>query len=163
MYVINLNLVVYLLMGWNSWDCFGVDVREEEVWENVVFMVKYLKVYGWEYIVVDLGWYVLEVICYNYKEFKILMWIDFYGRLMLIEECFFFVVGGKGFWLFVDYVYSFGLKFGIYIMCGIFWIVVEENILIKNSMVIVVEIVNVEDMCFWFNSMYGVNIMVEGG
>ena len=44
-------------MGWNSWDCYGASVTEETVKKNTDFMAKYLKEYGWEYIVVDIQWY----------------------------------------------------------------------------------------------------------
>ncbi len=163
MYVINSNLAAHPPMGWNSWDCFGVDVREEEVRENAVFMAKHLKAYGWEYIVVDLGWYAPEATRHNYKEPKIPMRIDPYGRLMPIEERFPSAAGGKGFRPLADYVHSLGLKFGIHIMRGIPWIAVEENTPIKNSMATAAEIANAEDTCLWFNSMYGVNTTVEGG
>jgi alpha-galactosidase len=39
-------------MGWNSWDCYGASVREEEVIGNADYMEKHLKKYGWEYVVV---------------------------------------------------------------------------------------------------------------
>ena len=45
-------------MGWNSWDCYGPTVTENEVKVNADYMAKYLKEYGWEYIVVDIRWYV---------------------------------------------------------------------------------------------------------
>ena len=44
-------------MGWNSWICFGTSVTEAEVKANADFMAKNLKQYGWEYVVVDAGWY----------------------------------------------------------------------------------------------------------
>ena len=44
-------------MGWNSWDCYGASVTEETVKKNADFMAKYLKEYGWEYIVVDIQCY----------------------------------------------------------------------------------------------------------
>ena len=33
-------------MGWNSWDCYGASVREEEVLRNAEYMAKHLKPYG---------------------------------------------------------------------------------------------------------------------
>ncbi len=45
-------------MGWNSWDCYGPTVVEEEVKANADYMAARLKKYGWEYIVVDIRWYV---------------------------------------------------------------------------------------------------------
>jgi len=46
-------------MGWNSWDCYGPTVTEAEVKANADYMSQYLKPFGWEYIVVDIRWYVV--------------------------------------------------------------------------------------------------------
>jgi hypothetical protein len=37
-------------MGWNSWNCFGIDVKEDQVRAAADYMSEYLKDYGWEYI-----------------------------------------------------------------------------------------------------------------
>ena len=44
-------------MGWNSWDCYGASVTEEEVRRNAEYMEKNLKEFGWEYVVVDIQWF----------------------------------------------------------------------------------------------------------
>ena len=33
-------------MGWNSWDCYGASVNEEQLLANADYMAKYLKEYG---------------------------------------------------------------------------------------------------------------------
>src|ERR1700710_1667863 len=43
-------------MGWNSYDCFGYSVHEDEVKANADYMAKYLKSFGWQYIVIDYLW-----------------------------------------------------------------------------------------------------------
>jgi hypothetical protein len=40
-------------MGWNSYDCCGYSVREDDVKANADYMAAYLRTNGWEYIVVD--------------------------------------------------------------------------------------------------------------
>src|SRR3954471_15144163 len=45
-------------MGWNSWDCYGPTVTEQEVKANADYMASNLKKYGWQYIVVDIRWFV---------------------------------------------------------------------------------------------------------
>ena len=45
-------------MGWNSWDCYGPTVEEHEVKANADYMAEKLKNYGWEYVVIDIRWYV---------------------------------------------------------------------------------------------------------
>ena len=54
-------------MGWNSWD-FGPTVTEEEVKANADYMASHLKQFGWEYIVVDIRWYVANDKSHGYNE-----------------------------------------------------------------------------------------------
>ena len=44
-------------MGWNSYDYYNTSVTEDDVKRNADYMAKYLKPYGWEYVVVDIEWY----------------------------------------------------------------------------------------------------------
>src|SRR5271168_2938708 len=44
-------------MGWNSWDAYAQNITEAQVKENADFMAKNLKQYGWNYVVIDEGWY----------------------------------------------------------------------------------------------------------
>ena len=53
-------------MGWNSWDCYGANVSEAEVKANAVYLAKNLKQYGWEYVVVDIRWFVSNQNCGDY-------------------------------------------------------------------------------------------------
>src|SRR5579859_6924457 len=43
-------------MGWNSYNCFGSAVLEDEVKANADYMALHLKQAGWVYIVVDFLW-----------------------------------------------------------------------------------------------------------
>ena len=43
--------------GWNSWDCYGAAVTEEILKKNADYMSRYLKQYGYEYVVCDIQWY----------------------------------------------------------------------------------------------------------
>src|ERR1700712_3148246 len=43
-------------MGWNSYNCFGSAVHEDEVKANADYMAKNMKQHGWQYIVVDFLW-----------------------------------------------------------------------------------------------------------
>jgi alpha-galactosidase len=45
-------------MGWNSWDSSGTTIKEAEVKANARWMAEHLKTYGWEYVVVDMEWFV---------------------------------------------------------------------------------------------------------
>ncbi|MBS1565116.1 MAG: alpha-galactosidase, partial [Bacteroidetes bacterium] len=43
-------------MGWNSYNCYGSAVHEDEVKANADYMAQHLKQYGWDYVVVDFLW-----------------------------------------------------------------------------------------------------------
>src|SRR5574340_412081 len=43
-------------MGWNSYNCFGSAVHEDEVKANADYVSRHLKSFGWQYIVVDFLW-----------------------------------------------------------------------------------------------------------
>jgi hypothetical protein len=45
-------------MGWNSWDSFGTTVEEKDVRVNAKWLADHLKSYGWQYVVVDMEWFV---------------------------------------------------------------------------------------------------------
>src|SRR5579863_7516827 len=45
-------------MGWNSWDSYGRTITEAQVKANALWMAKHLKRFGWQYVVVDEGWYI---------------------------------------------------------------------------------------------------------
>lgn len=149
-------------MGWNSWDCFGLDVTEQEVKQNAEFMAKNLKEFGWEYVVVDLGWYAPGVTTKNYKQKNIPLITDEYGRLIPVEERFSSSVNGKGFKPLADYVHSLGLKFGIHIMRGMPWIAAEKKKTIKGTNITCDAVAEENDQCLWYGSMYGIDCTKEG-
>ncbi len=149
-------------MGWNSWDCFGVSVTEDEVKANADFMAKYLRKYGWEYIVIDLCWSSPTACKKTYKKPNISKIIDEYGRQIPCPVKFPSSVDGAGFKPIADYVHSLGLKFGIHIMRGIPWNAVEKNTPILNSKARAKDIANYDDMCLWYGSMPGINMTREG-
>lgn len=148
-------------MGWNSWNCYGAAVTEEIVRRNAEYMAKYLKPYGWEYIVVDIQWYEPKAKSHSYNAFTPLC-TDEYSRLIPAENRFPSSEGGKGFAPLADYVHSLGLKFGIHIMRGIPRQAVHGNTKIKNSTALPREIAKTDDICHWNTDMYGVDAGKEG-
>src|SRR6185436_2287037 len=105
-------------MGWNSWDCYGPSVTEAEVKANAAYMAKYMKPYGWQYIVVDIQWYEPQAKAHGYRPNAELV-MDDYGRLLPALNRFPSAKGGKGFKPLADAVHSLGLKFGVHIVRGI--------------------------------------------
>ena len=44
-------------MGWNSWDAYGLTIGEADFRANATVLAG-LKLFGWQYAVIDEGWYV---------------------------------------------------------------------------------------------------------
>ena len=44
-------------MGWNSWDSYGLTITEEQFRANVKVEANELKPFGWNYAVIDEGWF----------------------------------------------------------------------------------------------------------
>lgn len=141
-------------LGWNSWDCFGAGVTEKQLKENADYMAKYLKQYGWEYIVCDIQWYEPNAKNNDYFNFTPLN-LDEYGRAIPAENRFPSSKGGKGFKEISDYCHSLGLKFGIHIMRGIPRQAVHENLPIKNSRYTARQVAHHFSVCSWNTDMYG--------
>ena len=141
-------------MGWNSWDCYGAAVTEKEVRQNADYMAKYLKQYGWEYIVVDIQWYEPGATSHEYRPFADLC-MDEYGRLIPAPNRFPSAADGKGFAPLAEYVHSLGLKFGIHIMRGIPRQAVHGNLPILGSDRTARFAARFNSICQWNPDMYG--------
>lgn len=140
--------------GWNSWDCFGAGVNEEQLIANADYMAKHLKQYGWEYIVCDIQWYEPKACSNDYNNFAELC-CDEYGRLIPAQNRFPSSKGGKGFKPIADYVHSLGLKFGIHIMRGIPRQAVHADLPIKDSEYTARQVAHHFSICSWNTDMYG--------
>ena len=156
------NLALTPPMGWNSWDCFGPTVTEQEVMANADYMAAHLKKYGWEYIVVDIRWYIENDKAHGYNEKDAVFNMDEYGRLLPAVNKFPSSAGGKGFKPLADYIHSKDLKFGIHLMRGIPKIAVERNTKILGSDATAKEIYNTERLCSWLGDMYTVDAAKKG-
>ncbi len=145
-------------MGWNSWNCFGFETNEEVVKANADYMAEHLKDFGWEYIVVDMGWYYPFDMSTNdgHRENPPHS-IDEFGRLIPDLEKYPSAKGGKGFKPLADYVHSKGLKFGIHIMRGVPWDAVEKNMPVFGSEVKPKDFAISENLCEWNKSMKGID------
>ncbi len=143
-------------MGWNSWDCYGPTVTESEVKANADYMSKYLKSSGWEYIVVDIRWYVANDKAHGYNEKDPVYNIDQYGRYTPSVERFPSAANGKGFKPLADYIHSKGLKFGFHIMRGLPVVAVKRNLPILASDATAKDIYSDQNLCKWLHDMYTV-------
>lgn len=141
-------------LGWNSWDCFGAGVTEEQLLANADYMAENLKKYGWEYLVCDIQWYEPKSKDNDYNNFTELE-MDEYGRLIPAVNRFPSSANGKGFKPIADYVHSLGLKFGIHIMRGVPRQAVAKNCPILNSDKTCRQIAHHFSVCSWNTDMYG--------
>lgn len=148
-------------MGWNSWDCYGASVTEEQLLGNAAYMETYLKQYGWQYIICDIQWYEPEAVSTAYNHFYPLC-IDEYSRLIPAENRFPSAKNGVGFKAIADKIHHMGLKFGIHIMRGIPRQAVHAAAKIKGSNKTARDIAQSFSICSWNTDMYGVNPKAEG-
>jgi alpha-galactosidase len=151
-------------MGWNSWLTYGTDIRENEVKEAADYMAANLKQYGWEYVVVDLGWYSSEkAIGQEYYKARPRQVIDGYGRLIPDTIKFPSAKGGKGFGPLADYIHRKGLKFGIHIMRGIPYSAAEKHNPVLHTNYYADEITRYDEGCTWYDGMRTVDMSQPGG
>ncbi len=142
-------------MGWNSWDCYGPTVEEHEVKANTDYMAEKLKDYGWEYVVVDIRWFVENDKAGGYNQTDPHYVIDEYGRYQPAVNRFPSARDGKGFKELADYVHRKGLKFGIHIMRGIPKLAVENKLPVKGTNGITADMIySTELQCPWLLDNY---------
>ncbi len=148
-------------MGWNSWDCYGTSVTEEQVKANAGYMAKNLLSHGWQYIVVDIQWSEPHPRAGGYNP-EAHLEMDAYGRLVPALNRFPSAADGKGFQPLAAYVHSLGLKFGIHIMRGIPRQAVAANTPVEGAAVRAADIANRYSLCPWNHDMYGVDMSRPG-
>ena len=141
-------------MGWNSWDCYGPTVTEAEVKANADYMAKNLKNYGWEYIVVDIRWFVENDKAGGYNQTDPRYVMDDYGRYLPAVNRFPSAANGVGFKSLADYIHNKGLKFGIHLMRGIPKIAVEKKLPIKGTSITADQVYTTELQCKWLKDNY---------
>lgn len=151
-------------MGWNSWDCFGPSVVEEEVKANADYMAEHLKDFGWEYIVVDIRWYIDNQTTGHYNRYGNSDFVlDEYGRYIPSPKRFPSSVNGAGFKPLADYIHSKGLKFGIHIMRGIPKEAVYNKMPVLGTNVTADQIYSDTLECTWLKDNFKVLKTKEGG
>ena len=163
-------------MGWNSYNCYGATVRENEVKANADFMAKNLLKHGWNYVVVDFCWYYPHYIKDTQNGGKqcqapeseggcYVPWLamDAYGRLLPHTVKFPSATGDKGFKPLGDYIHGLGLKFGIHVMRGIprqaVW---DKSPVLGTDGITADMIADTSSTCSWLDNMYGLDMSKPG-
>ncbi len=139
-------------MGWNSWDSYGLTVTEAEYKANVQWLHQHLQPLGWQYVVVDEGWYLRQP---GQKGAAQGFVMDATGRYLVADNRFPSAAGGAGFKPLADWVHSLGLKFGLHIIRGIPREAVEKNLPIAGSGFHAADAANTADTCRWNSDNYG--------
>ncbi|ULL16585.1 glycoside hydrolase family 27 protein [Paenibacillus sp. H1-7] len=156
-----LRLTLKPPLGWNSFDSYGCAASETVLLANAEAMAKRLKPSGYEYFVVDNGWfaeYELETGSYYPKvRHADDVHIDEYGRYQPSKVYF-----PNGLQPLIDRVHELGLKFGIHLMRGIPRKAVERNVAIYGTNVHAADIANIDDTCSWCHYNYGVDMSKPG-
>lgn len=149
-------------MGWNSWDCYGATVTEEEVRGNANYMAEHMKEAGYLYVVVDIQWYESGAVSSVYRPFADLT-MDQYSRLTPAVNRFPSAKNDQGFKPLADEIHALGLKFGIHIMRGIPRQAVHLNTPIKGTNLTARDVAKTNSICPWNTDMYGVRSDIDAG
>ncbi len=147
-------------MGWNSWDSYGLTINEAQFKANVDVLAAKLKPAGYEYAVVDEGWYLVNPQKAKGEEFEFRM--DATGRYQPALNRFASAEGASGFKPVADYVHAKGLKFGIHIIRGIPKGAVAKNTPIAASGFHARDAAEVTDTCPWNGDNFGVKDNAAG-
>lgn len=143
-------------MGWNSWDCFGTSVTEDEVRGNARVLADQLAAYGWEYVVVDIQWYEPGATAGGYRPHAELV-LDEYGRPQPAPNRFPSAAGGQGFRPLADFVHGLGLKFGVHILRGIPRQAVAAGTPVLGTSDTAADIADRSATCPWNTDNYGLD------
>jgi alpha-galactosidase len=146
-------------MGWNSWQPYGATITGAEYKANAEWLAKNLKPYGWEYAVIDGGWYFAQP---SWARPPWRNTMDGFGRNLPAPNRFPSSAGDAGFKPLADFVHSLGLKFGIHMMRGIPRLAVEKNLPIADSSFHAAEAANTSETCSWDGENYGVKDNAAG-
>jgi len=143
-------------MGWNSWDSYGLTITEAEFKANVNWFHQHLQPSGWQYVVVDEGWYLAHPENAGTKDADQGYVLSPEGLYLPATNRFPSSANNQGLKPLADYVHSLGLKFGIHIIRGISKQAVEKDLPIAGSSYRASEAADQTDLCRWNPDNFGV-------
>jgi alpha-galactosidase len=150
-------------MGWNSFDSYGVYLHEKAAMENVEAMAKKLKPHGYEFFVIDNGWFgeytLQEGTRFPAEKHAHDININEYGHFLPSKVYF-----PNGLKPIADRCHELGLKFGVHLMRGIPRKAYELNLPIKGTSYTARDIANTDpkENCKWCEYCYGVDMSKPG-
>ncbi|HEX4284619.1 MAG TPA: glycoside hydrolase family 27 protein [Terracidiphilus sp.] len=146
-------------LGWNSWDAYGLTIDENDYRANTTVLAG-LKQYGWQYSVIDEGWYMQDPFAETVPARKYL-WNE-NGILIPVLSRFPSSANGAGFKPLADWVHAQGLKFGIHIVRGIPRGVVDQNLPIAGAGFHAIDAADKDSPCPWDQGNWGVKDNAAG-
>jgi hypothetical protein len=146
-------------MGWNSWDAYGLTIDEDQFKANATVLAQ-LQQYGWQYAVVDEGWYMAAPTGSSVAD-KQYLW-NGNGLLIPAPVRFPSAAGGAGFKPLAAWVHARGLKFGIHIVRGIPRQVVAANLPIAGTAFTAADAADTTSPCPWDQGNWGVKDNAAG-
>jgi hypothetical protein len=149
-------------MGWNSWDCFGAGVTEQDTLANADYMEKNLKSHGWNLITIDIQWYEPLAHTTEYRRGAALE-MDANGRLLPAGNRFPLTKSSRSFKPVADAIHAKGLKFGLHLLRGIPRQAVDQNLPVLGTKLRAADIADKKSDCIWNGDMYGVDMSKPGG
>lgn len=150
-------------LGWNSFDSYGVYLHEAAAKENLEAMAEHLQPYGYEYFVIDNGWfgeYALKPgTLYAAEKHAHDVRINQFGHVLPSEVYF-----PNGLKSLIDRCHELGLKFGIHMMRGIPRKAYDQDLPIKGTKYTARDIAVTDPKlnCTWCTYNYGVDMTKPG-
>jgi len=148
-------------LGWNSFDSYGVYLHEQAAIDNLKAMAEKLKPHGYEFFVIDGGWYgefeLMEGTLYPKERHAQKLNFNEYGIWQPSLTYF-----PNGFGELMKLARQLGIKMGIHLMRGIPREVVNRNLPIKNSGYRAADVADRGRTCTWNQQNYGVNPLHPG-
>jgi alpha-galactosidase len=148
-------------MGWNSWDAYGPTINESEFRANMVVLAAQLKEFGWQYVVIDEGWYLQNPENISMPQ-ALRYTINLRGQYEPAPNRFPSSATGSGFKPLSDAVHDDGLRFGIHILRGIPKKTVFANTHIGSTRYRAAMAADTTDTCSWNPDNFGVKANLAG-
>ena len=148
-------------MGWNSFDSYGVYLHEKAALANLEAMAKKLKPFGYEYFVIDNGWFGEYKLqggsLYPAEKHASDVRLNEFG-IVQPSRCYF----PNGLAPIVRRARKLGIKVGVHLMRGIPRKAVELNLPIKGTKYRAKDIADTSSTCKWCDYNYGVDMSKSG-